>query len=415
MSIAPLDPRRERWSLYLLTAAQFTHIVDFMILMPLGPQLMRTLGIDAGQYGWLVSSYTFSAGAAGFVATLFLDRFDRRQSFLWLFAGFILATLSCAFAPNFVMLLLARVLAGAFGGVTNSLVLAIASELVPLERRGRALGVIMSGFSLASIFGVPAGLALAGDGDWHLPFIALAGVAVLVLFALARVLPALPPHPQPGGVRAILQQTRTIATEPNHVRAFAFMIVMSLAAYLIFPYISPSLVANCGYPERWLLLVYVVGGAVTIFVTNFAGRAADRFGRLPVFRVAAVASLVPMLVLTHLGVVPMWVAITTVTLFMCLSSARFVPAMAMITGSVQPRYRAGFMSLNSALQQVAGGLSVSLASLIVEEDAQKHLLHYGTLGWVSAALVLVTLYLGGRVRVGETVPPQLMPKSAPSS
>lgn len=409
MSLPPLDPRRERGSLFLLTAAQFTHIVDFMILMPLGPQLMRSFAIDAGHFGWLVSAYTFSAGAAGLVATVFLDRFDRKRSFLLLYAGFALATLSCAFAPNFYLLLAARVVAGAFGGVTNAQVLAIVSDLIPLERRGRALGVVMSGFSLASIFGVPAGLVLARGGDWHTPFIVLAALSALVLAALAHLLPRLPAHPLPGGWHATVAQLREVATTGNHVRAFALTVTLSLAGFMVFPYISPSLVANSGFPEDLLWLVYVAGGIVTIFVTNYSGRLADRLGRLRVFQVAALASLGPLLLVTHLPPVPVWGAVAAVTLFMCLNSARFVPAMAMMSGSVVPRMRSGFMNLNSALQQIAGGLSVSLAALVVSQDEAKHILHYGTLGWISAGFVLLALWLARFVRVAEVA----MPPPAP--
>lgn len=399
-----LDRRRERWVLLLLTAVQFAHTLDFMIMMPLGPQLMRAFAITAGQFGALVSAYTFSAGVAGLLATFFLDRFDRKRALLWVFAGFAVATLLCGLSPTYPALFGARVLAGAFGGVTASVVLAMVGDLVPIERRGAAIGLVMSGFSVASIAGVPAGLWLAGRADWHRPFVILAGVSVLILGVMVRMLPAVPAHPAPGGLRAAVEQAREIAVHPNHLRAFALSVVMALAAYIVFPYLSPSLVANCGYPEAWLPLVYVCGGAASVVGMNLAGRWADRHGRLRVFRIAAAVSMVTVLVVTHLPVWPMALVLTSTAAFMTMNAMRYVPAMAMITASVVPRQRGGFLSLNSALQQLAGGVSVSLAAWIVDQDASGHILRYGLLGWVSVVLVFAALVLAARLRVAEGPP-----------
>lgn len=399
-----LDRRRERWVLLLLTAVQFAHTLDFMIMMPLGPQLMRAFGISAGQFGALVSAYTFSAGAAGLLATFVLDQFDRRRALVGVFAGFALATLCCGLAPTYPALFAARVLAGAFGGVTASVVLAMVGDVVPIERRGAAIGLVMSGFSVASIAGVPAGLWLAGQADWHRPFVTLAGISVLILGVMLRLLPSIPPHPTPGGLSAAVERAREIAVHPNHLRAFALSVVMALAAYIVFPYLSPSLVANCAYPERLLPLVYVCGGLMSVVGMNLAGRLADSHGRLRVFRLAAFVSTATVLLVTHLPAWPLAALVASTAAFMTMNSMRYVPAMAMVTASVAPRQRAGFLSLNSALQQLAGGLSVSLAAWIVDQDAAGRILHYGMLGWVSVVLVLVSLALAARLRTAEGPP-----------
>jgi predicted MFS family arabinose efflux permease len=398
------DRRRERWVLLLLTAVQFAHTLDFMIMMPLGPQLMRAFAITPGKFGALVSAYTFSAGAAGLLATFVLDRFDRRRALLWVFAGFAVATLSCGLAPTYGMLFIARVLAGAFGGVTASLVLAMVGDLIPIERRGAAIGLVMSGFSVASIAGVPAGLWLAGHADWHRPFVTLAAISAGIFGVVVRLLPSVPPHPALGGIGAAIGRARDIAMHPNHLRAFALSIALALGGYIVFPYLSPSLVANCGYPERLLPLVYVCGGLAAVVGMNMAGRLSDRLGRLRVFRVAAALSILTVLLATHLPAWPLPLLLVATAGFMTMNAVRYVPAMAMITASVVPRQRAGFLSLNSALQQIAGGISVSLAAWIVDEDAAGHILHYGMLGWVSVVLVLATLVLAARLRVAGGPP-----------
>ncbi|WP_375438196.1 MFS transporter [uncultured Hymenobacter sp.] len=147
--------KNEKLLLALLAAVQFTNILDFVIMMPLGPQLMPALGIVPRQFGLVISAYTFSAGATG-LAAAFLDRFNRKTALLALYLGFGLGTVACALAPTYHWLVAARALTGAFGGVLGSLVLAIVGDAVPESRRGQAIGLgsplfseIISGTSAA--------------------------------------------------------------------------------------------------------------------------------------------------------------------------------------------------------------------------------------------------------------------------
>lgn len=414
----PLTAAHERWALLLLAAVQFTHIVDFMLLMPLGPQLMRDFGIGPGRFGALVSAYTFSAAVSGVLATVWLDRFNRKHCLLFLYAGFGVATLACAFAPHYGALLGARLVAGAFGGIAGSQVMAMVSDLIPLERRGGALGIVMSGFSLAAVAGVPTGLMLATWFDWHAPFLALGGAATVVWVALERVLPSLPAREGRGrpssadervaaiettecarGWAAGLRRLWDIAAEPSHARALAFTASLALAGYMVFPFIAPYMVANVGWPEERLPLLYLVGGAATLITTNLFGRLTDRVGRLRLFRWLAVVSVPPMLVLVHLPPVPLAVALLVTTSMMVFNSGRFVPATAMVTASVGPAQRGGFMSLNAALQQAAGGVAVSIAAAVVTLDGEGRIVGYPRLGFASAALVVVAMALAARLRV----------------
>jgi predicted MFS family arabinose efflux permease len=158
--------RRERLVVLILAAVQFTTIVDFMIVMPLGPQLMRSLQIDPAQFGVIVSSYTFAAGIAGLVATTIVDRFGRRTTFMTLNAGFLLGTLFCGLAPTYELLVASRIATGAFGGILGGMAMAIIGDVFPEERRGRATGSLMTGFALASVAGVPLGQLLGTSVGW---------------------------------------------------------------------------------------------------------------------------------------------------------------------------------------------------------------------------------------------------------
>ncbi len=300
--------RRERLVLAILAAVQFTTIVDFMIVMPLGPQLMRTLDIGPAQFGLIVSSYTFAAGAAGLVASSIVDRFARRTTFMVLYSGFLLGTLLCALAPTYHTLVVARIVTGAFGGILGGLSMTIVGDVFPEERRGRATGSLMTGFSLASVAGVPLGLFLGTNFGWHVPFVALvlAGIPALVLtpFALPRLddhVHASHPHP--------LRSLVTTFSSGNHLNAFALIIMLMIGGFTVMPYLSAYLVANVGMSEQQLPIIYIVGGGLTLLAAPIIGRLADRFGKLTMFRIIGPFSALLLLGITHLPPVSVALAV----------------------------------------------------------------------------------------------------------
>jgi predicted MFS family arabinose efflux permease len=255
--------RGERIILFILAAVQFTTIVDFMIVMPLGPQFMRTLNIDPAQFGLIVSSYTFAAGAAGLVASSVVDRFARRTAFMALYAGFLIGTLLCALAPNYHLLVAARVLTGAFGGILGGMAMAIIGDVFPEERRGRATGSLMTGFALASVAGVPLGLYIGTNYGWHMPFVALAIAGVPALILTPFVLPPLDAHVGKEHAHPIRSLVETFS-HANHLNAFALIITLMIGSFAVFPYLSAYLVANVGMSEDQLPLVYIAGGGLTL-------------------------------------------------------------------------------------------------------------------------------------------------------
>lgn len=409
---APTPRINERLLLFTLAAVQFTHIMDFMIMMPLGPQFMRAFAITPTQFGLLVSSYSFSAGAMGFTAGFFMDRFDRKRALLFLYGGFVLGTLCCALAPNYFTLLLARIVAGGFGGVAGSVVLAIVGDVIPFERRGLAMGVIMTSFSLASILGLPVGLMFAGWFGWHAPFLLIVGLGSTILLIARRTLPNLLPHGH-GTTHDAWEQMRTILTHPNHHRAFALIAVLAASGSLIYPYLTPSMVANVGLPESRMWLIYLFGGAATFVTSRYFGHLADRHGKLLVFTWLALLSAIPTLVVTNLPPAPVWMVLIITTVFMILTSGRFVPSMAMITASVESRYRGGFMSVNSAMQQIAAGLATAGGAMLVGSDSAGHITGYPRLGWLSLGFLTAAIFLARRLRVTDPNAPIVLAEAEP--
>ena len=391
--------RRERGVMIVLGSVQFTSIIDFMLIMPLGPQLMRSLKINPEQFGLIVSAYTIAAGVAGLAATPIIDRFGRKAAFLTLFVGFLVGTLACGLSRSYPMLLAARVLTGTFGGILGGMAMTIIGDVFPAERHGRATGALMSAFSLASVLGVPFGLAVGLRYGWQAPFLMLAGLGTFILLYAVRALPTLRGHLELDRPRINpFAQIWETATHPNHIPAFALIVALMFGAFAVIPYISTYLVMNAGVSEANLPLVYVTGGALTLVSSPIIGRLADRYGRLLLYFILAPASAALMFAVTVLPRVPLAVALLTVGFIMVANSGRMVAAMAMIIASVEPRNRGGFMSVYSAVQHISGGLGTYLGGVIIGEAADGSLTHYSVAGAVAVVFTLFSLYLATRLR-----------------
>ena len=378
---------------------QFTHVLDFMIMMPLGPQFMRIFALDPQQFAALVSAYTFAAAASGFVSAFWIDRFGRKRALLTMYAGFILATVLCGVAPTYAALLAARIVAGLFGGVIGALVMTIVADALPYARRARGTALVASAFSLAAVLGVPLGLWFAAQYSWRMPFLALAALSVAVGAVAWRVLPPLDANISDSPRRNPLAQLRAIFGVRNHLTAFAFIVALMLSVFTVIPFFAPYNVANVGIAEAELPYIYFAGGLTTLFTAQVIGYLADKYGKKRVFTVLAFISLVPILVTTHLPRMPLaWVLASTVTFFVFVPG-RFGPAMALMTGSVSPRLRGSFMSFNASVQQLGSGVAAYIAGLIIGRAGDGTLTRYGWVGWLSAGFMLLAILLAWRIHV----------------
>jgi predicted MFS family arabinose efflux permease len=292
----------------------------------------------------------------------------------------------------------ARAVAGGFGGLIAANVLAAVGDVFGAERRGTAMGIVMWGFSLATIAGVPAGLIVAEElNDWRAPFAGLAGLGLVLLILCWLWLPPLRGHLGPTGCppRASLWQ---VLTHPNHLPAYALSTALVLSTFMVIPFLAAYLVDNVGRPKDELPLVYVVGGLTTLVSGPLIGWLSDRYGKLLMLRVLATLAVVPILVYTHLPPVSLPVALVVATLFMVLASGRMVPAMALITGCAEPHLRGGFLSVNASVQQMAMGLAAAVAGQLITEGPGGALEGFGTVGVLASAAALLSVILAGRLR-----------------
>jgi MFS transporter, DHA1 family, inner membrane transport protein len=391
--------RSEKLLLFVLACLNFTHIMDFMIMLPMGTQLMRAFGIGPQAFSFLVSAYSLSAGISGFLAAFFVDRFPRKHVLMVAYAGFLLGTLACGLAPTYGWLAAARLLAGTFGGVLGAQVLSAVSDTFAYERRAQAMSIVMTAFSLASVLGVPAGLWLATHFSWHAPFFVICGLGVGVLALLWQYVPRLDGHLLTGQPRPHpLHVLTMIWQNPNQLRALWLTTTIMLGHFSIIPFIAPYLVANAGFGEAKLYLIYLVGGLLTIFTAPLVGRLADKRGKYPVFVVFALLSLIPIYLITNLTSASVAVVLTVAGLFFVFSNGRLIPTQAISSSVVLPQQRGSFMSINSSVQLLAQAIATYGAGLIIQKTASGQLLHYSVVGYVAMLAIFASVFIAKTVK-----------------
>ena len=392
---------QERWILWVLAGIQFSHIVDFMIMMPLGPQITQQFGIGDAAFGFLVSAYTWAAAISGLVASAYVDRFDRKRLLMVLFVAFAIATLGCAVAWSYTSLVAARIATGLFGGVLSALVQTMVAELIPFERRGRAMSVILSAFSLATVVGVPTSLFIAAWSSWHMPFVAIAVFGLLLSGVAWRVLPRMRGHMHAQERPAMRAMLASVLSDVNHRWAFLFSALMMFTGFAVIPYITIYLQANVGLNKQQVPLIYLFGGAATLFTARWIGKLSDRHGKVKMFTALAAFVVLPLQVLTHLGAVALpWVIALNTVMFVVLSG-RMIPGMALVGASANPAVRGSFMAINSAVQSLSMGAAAFVGGLIISRDAQGLVQNYGWNAVVGSVASLLSIWVVRRLVVRD--------------
>lgn len=424
MSLSPLQEKRFLW---VLAGIQFSHIVDFMVMMPLGPQIMEAFGISAAAFGLLVSSYTYTGAISGLITASVIDRFDRRRYLLVVFSGFILASMACGLAQSYFWLVAARATAGAFGGIMGALIFTISADHIPYVRRGKASGVIMSAFSLSTVIGVPLSLTLATHWGWRMPFFAIGAVSLGLLYLAWREIPrkarahshgpaagvaaahgahgahtasgtagdsrgataqhAAPPL-EPALILRRLGPLRDVLRARHCQIAMGLSMLVLFSSFLLIPYITVHLVYDVGVRLEQIPLMYLFGGTASFFSARIIGRLADRYGKLKVYRRVALLSLIPLVWLPNMGASPLWLALICTTLFFVLVPGRMVAVSAAIVSAPPPSQRARFMAVNTAAQQLAMGSAAIIGGLLLTSRPEGG---FDGMVWVSLASLLATL------------------------
>jgi MFS transporter, DHA1 family, inner membrane transport protein len=401
--------KQEMLLLVTLALVQFVAVVDFMIMPPMGPKLIKLWGLTTTAFGTAVGAYILTAGICGFLGTFFIDRFDRKRLLTALFVGLTAGTLVCGFAPNYPVLLAGRVVAGMFGGLLGTVCFAIIGDVVPAERRARSFGLVMTAFSLASILGVPGGLYFANRWDWHAPFLMLVALGLLVQLLIALFVPAVTEHMNvpPRKPIALL---RSIAADRNQMFALLLVMTLAIGQFSILPLLTAFLVNNVGITEAELPLMYLIGGSATVVASPLIGMLADNIDNVRIYTVAALVSLVPIFAITNLPLAsPLLLVFGMTTLFFVCINGRMIPGMALVQGTVLPQQRGSFTSISTSVQQLSSAVGTFLSGAIVVKGADGLLQHYNWVGWAAITVTLVSLVIVRNVKQIEQTPVEHVP------
>jgi predicted MFS family arabinose efflux permease len=377
----------------VLAITQFTVVLDFMVLSPLGAQLLDELSITPKQFGWVVSAYAFSAGASGLLAAGFADRFDRKKILLFFYSGFIIGTLLCGLAPTYHLLLMARIVTGIFGGVIASISFAIITDLFAMQVRGRVMGFVQMAFAASQVLGIPIGLYLASHIDWHAPFIMIVGLSTVVAVCIFIYMKPVTEHLKLANERNAVQHLFKTISTPVYLRAFAATTLLATGGFMLMPFSSAFSTYNLKIPLERLPLLYGVTGICSIVFGPLTGRISDKIGKYKMFCIGSILSMIMVAIYTNLGATPFWwVVALNIILFIGISS-RMISASALMTAVPQAQDRGAFMSVNSSVQQISGGIASAVAGLIVAQTTSGSLAHYDVLGYVVIGAMLVTMLL----------------------
>ena len=363
-------------------------------MMPLGNYLMPHFKISPKQFSYLVSAYTLSAAVSGFLAAFFVDKYDRKKLLMFAYSGFLVGTLFCGLAPSYETLLLARVVAGIFGGMIGAQVLSIIADIFAYEERGKAMGAVMSAFSVASTLGIPFSLYIANLLSWHAPFLFIVAVGILIIPFLFRYIPAMSGHLQDRDQRGgPFQALQSLFSDNRQLIALLFSLLWYMGHFLIIPFINPMLEFNMGFSKLQTPMIYLVGGVVSFFAANYFGKLSDKLGKLKIFSVCMIITFFFIYIITHLPTFPFYVVLMFFAGWFIFSTGRGVTAQALLSNVVPMQQRGSFMSFNSSIQSLGTGIASFVAGALVTADATGKLSGYSNLGWMSIIMLAASLLL----------------------
>lgn len=376
----------------ILALTQFTIVLDFMVLSPLGAMLLTELDITTQQFGLVVSAYAFSAGTSGLLAAGFADRFDRKRLLIFFYTGFIIGTLLCGIAPNYHFLLIARIVTGIFGGVIGSVSFAIITDVFDFKVRGRVMGFVQMAFASSQVLGLPIGLYLANLWGWHAPFRMIVVLAALILLAIMLKMRPVDAH-LTLQVRssAFVKMLKTVS-DSRYLQVFLATTLLATGGYMLMPFGTAFAVGNLGLTMEQLPLIYLVTGIFSMIAGPLIGKMADRIGAFKVFAAGSALTIALVLVYTNLGITPLWLVIALNAVLFIGVTSRIISTSALTTAVPDAADRGAFMGINSSVAQMSGGIAAAIAGMIVVKTETGYLEHYPILGMVVTVAMLITIW-----------------------
>ena len=378
----------------ILALTQFTVVLDFMVMSPLGDKLMKAMQLTPQQFGIAMFSYAFSAGISGFLTAGFADSFDRKKLLLFFYIGFIVGTLFCGLANTYPLLIAARVFTGVFGGVIGSISMAIVSDLFTLEQRGRVMGFMQMGFGASQVLGIPISLYIANRWGWQSPFFLIVVLAFIIWLVLTLKLKPITKHLEVKNKDNALKHLIHTISQKNYRIGFLATALMSLGGFMIMPWGSVYAINNLNVTEAQLPLLFMISGVATLIIMPIIGKLSDKIDKFKLFTIASAWMIMVVLIYANLVPVPFWIVVVLNVMMMMGVMARMIPSVALVSALPELRDRGAFMSINSSLQQLAGGIAAAIGGMIVvQKDNFSPIEHYDTLALVVAVFVGICVYV----------------------
>ncbi|MFT3911693.1 MAG: MFS transporter [Ferruginibacter sp.] len=384
--------------IFILAVTQFTVILDFMIMSPLGDMLMKSLSIKPAGFGIAVSAYAFSAGISGLLTAGFADRFDRKKLLLFFYCGFIVGTIFCGMAHSYVALVIARIITGLFGGVIGSVSMAIISDLFALQQRGRVMGFVQMGFGASQVLGVPIGLLLANALNWEATFFMVAILAIIIAVLIFVKLKPVTSHLAVQHDKNAFTHLWHTVIKRDYRIGFTATALLSIGGFMMMPFGSVFAINNLHITKEQLPILFMVSGISSLIIMPIIGKLSDRVDKFTIFAIASVWMMVMCVIYTNLSVTPLWEVVIFNVLMMMGIMSRMIPSSAMISAVPELSDRGAFMSINASLQQIAGGVAAAVAGMIVvQKDKFSPIEHYNTVGYVIIVIGCLGVFFVYRV------------------
>ncbi|MES2629709.1 MAG: MFS transporter [Bacteroidota bacterium] len=371
----------------ILAFLQFTIILDFMVMAPLGEILTKQMQINPKEFSWVVSAYAFSAGISGLLAAGFADKYDRKKLLLFFYVGFLVGTLLCGIANNYYFLLGARIVTGIFGGVVGSISAAIITDLFRIQQRGRVMGFVQMAFSLSQIAGIPFSLYLAHELNWHAPFLLIVGISTAVGVVIVKWLKPVNAHLSVKQEQNPFKHLKTTLSNAFYRRAFITTALLSIGGFLMMPFTTQFLVNNILIPEIKLPLIFMTTGLCSLAIMPIVGRYSDRVGKFRMFMFGTLIAAIMIGIYVNLGPSPVWVIMLINALMFLGIMSRMIPSMALMSGIPTMKDRGAFMAINSSTQQIAGGIASIIGGLIIIQLPDGKLLHFDLVGYLGIVIM----------------------------
>lgn len=393
-----LSEKQERLIILILGAIQFIHIMDFVVIMPLGPTLMLDLGIGPIQFGTMVSSYNYAAAVAAILLSTFADRFDRKHLLSLSCVGFLLSAFACFLADNYATLLLARIITGVFGGFLNALTFTLVADIIPYIRRGKAMAVMASAFSVASVVGIPSGLLISDNFGWSFTFLYIAVLTLIVTLLVFMAVPSVAGAQRHSSPLEVLKKYWQVLINRHYLKTHFFMLTVSMSMFVLIPFLSPFAVKNMGIQIEQIKYMYLLGGLITIMTARFFGQLTDRLGAFSMFRALALISIIPVILYSHSGPISFWMYLCIGSLFMTFVSGRMIPCMTMISQVPSALDRGSYMSVMNAVRSFGTATATLISGAMITESLSGPLQGYEQASYVSLFLIALSIFLASRLK-----------------